>query len=616
MKVIESLASSMFPSTSGKSIILVLCCALASQHFTRAVKAQTTELVFPGRDNEVYTTWLNKASYKKSSFLPSTSDATVGGVQIHWTVDNEMIHLAVVAQATGWVGFGLAESGSMRGADIILYTAATNTLVDSYVLDQLVKPLPDDCQSWELVNSVVDNGIIIVEAERLLNTTDTQDRTIIDDSSLLIPPTRVIAAWGNDSEPSYHGKSTARGSIRFFSTSDTSDERQLFVEDMVKEAQGNFTVSAKDFIIPSDVATTYQWFCFSREDLQALGVPMDEDLHTIGIEPVVAASSKKYVHHFILYGAQLSWNKTLGCSPDTFPGIETAYSWAPGDLPLNLPSNVGGPLGSKGFQSFALEIHYNNADLDANVSDSSGVRAFYTSIKREFDLGIFQTGDPFVTLESQIVSSDGGYAQHSFGCGGQCLGTYLNESVTVIREYLHMHMTGVSMVNYQIRNDQVIHQGRVDFWDFAQQGGFEVVQAPFQIYPGDSFRTVCNYNAANTVQWGLASQEEMCIAFLYYYPRKLIDDSLPLMCGLGVGDFLPGCNATYSVTQDFNSAKQLERVFGGVPATCPNNGVPTSPVAAPTKLASTSGAVTTSNFNIFALSVFGYVFCNVVHSVW
>jgi hypothetical protein len=604
----------MFQHTS-KFFIIALC-AVSLQAFLRPTNAQDPALVFPGVDNEVYTAWLDNAAYEKSTFLPSTSDVG-GGARIHWTVDESTIYLAVVAQATGWAAFGLAESGSMRGADIVLYTAETDTLVDSYVLDQLIKPLPDDCQSWELVNSVVDDGFIIFEAKRLLNTSDTQDRVIIDDSLVLVPPTRVIAAWGNTSEPSYHGQSTARGSIRFFGTSDVTDEEEYFAQSMANEAEGNFTIAARGFIIPSDDVTTYQWFCFSREDLLEMGVPLDEDLHTIGMEPLIAPSSKKYVHHFILYASPLPWDNTLECSSDTYPGYETAYAWAPGNFPLTLPPNVGAPLGSKGFQSFALQIHYNNVDLDVNVSDSSGVRAYYTSIKREFDLGVFQLGDPFVQLREGYVSSDGGLAQHTFGCEKQCLGSYLTEPVTVIWEFLHMHMTGVSMVNYNIRNDQIIRKGQIDFWDFAQQGGLAVVQAPFQIYPGDSFRTVCNYNATNTVKWGLESNEEMCIAYLYYYPRKLVYGLVPIMCGLGVEDYLLGCNATYAVTPDFFSETQLERTFGSTPASCRSSGGSTSasPVSSPTNQASTSLAVS-KKFNICVLIAYGSIFLNIMTSFW
>ena len=45
----------------------------------------------------------------------------------------------------------------MKGADIFLFDSDTGKVVDSYVLDQNVKPLPDDCQSWKLVDSFIGN---------------------------------------------------------------------------------------------------------------------------------------------------------------------------------------------------------------------------------------------------------------------------------------------------------------------------------------------------------------------------------------------------------------------------------------------------------------------------
>jgi hypothetical protein len=42
-----------------------------------------------------------------------------------------------------------------------------------------------------------------------------------------------------------------------------------------------------------------------------------------------------------------------------FVGLEEAYAWAPGATSVNLPTKVGGPLGSLGFKSFKLETHYN-----------------------------------------------------------------------------------------------------------------------------------------------------------------------------------------------------------------------------------------------------------------
>jgi dopamine beta-monooxygenase len=402
----------------------------------------------------------------------------------------------------------------------------------------------------------------------LLDTSDTQDRVIIDDTSPLVLPTRIIAAWGNSSEPTYHGRNAVRGTMRFYGSSDMISEEAYFVQVMESEAQGNFTIGASNYTIPSDVVTTYQLFCYSRDDLLSMGVPINEDLHAIGFETLVQPGNEKFIHHIIAYASPNPWNSSLPCTNEGFNVLENSYGWATGDVPLALPPNVGGPLGSKGYQSYALEIHYDNAEMTANVSDNTVVKIYYTNVKREHDLGIFQVGDPIIGLRETLVNPQGGLTQHSFTCGSQCLQEYLTQPVTVIKEHLHMHKTGVNMVNYHVRNDQVIRQGRVDFWDFNQQGHLGVVQAPYQMNPGDSFHTVCNYETSNTAKWGLAAEEEMCVAFLYYYPRQASSENYPIMCGIGTQWFLPGCFVEHETTPDFTTVEQLERVFGSAPDTC------------------------------------------------
>eukprot|EP00545_Synedropsis_sp_CCMP1620_P013501 CAMPEP_0119023262 /NCGR_PEP_ID=MMETSP1176-20130426/29606_1 /TAXON_ID=265551 /ORGANISM="Synedropsis recta cf, Strain CCMP1620" /LENGTH=578 /DNA_ID=CAMNT_0006978305 /DNA_START=45 /DNA_END=1778 /DNA_ORIENTATION=- len=548
---------------------LILGLLLLLQRGKRAAAQEATSY-FGGVDNEAYLDWLAQSSYDKTSFLPSTTQGEELGVALHWSTDDSTIRLAVAAKATGWVGLGLAESGSMRGADIILFTAETNELVDSYVLDQLVKPFPDDCQSWTLIDSIVEGGFVIFEATRLLDTGDTQDRPFLDDSSVLIPATRVIAAWGDTSTTSFHGSNTARSSLRFFG--DATDEIAAFERVMQDEAEASFTVQADNFQVPV-VKTYYHYVCVSEAEILAMGVPLDQDLHTIGVEPIVNSA---YVHHFIVVGSSESWDSTGDCEED-FPGYELAYVWAPGDLPLSLPSNVGAPLGSAGFTSFQIEIHYNNPNLDLGSLDSSGIRMYYTSQKREFDMGVFQLGDPDIGLYGQLVSPDGGLSTHEFACPSACSTNYATQPVTVLREHLHMHQSGVSMTNTQSRNGEVLREGSVDFWDFNQQGNLAVVQEPFQLQPGDAFRTTCNFDAKNGEVFGLGSEEEMCIAFLYYFPRQ---DSL-LFCGLGSGQDLPGCESEYTtVAAEFS---EFGRSFGPAPATCPVDGSEGEPpVRAPT----------------------------------
>jgi Copper type II ascorbate-dependent monooxygenase, C-terminal domain len=116
----------------------------------------------------------------------------------------------------------------------------------------------------------------------------------------------------------------------------------------------------------------------------------------------------------------------------------------------------------------------------------------------------------------------------------------------------------------------------------------EVVQPTFTIQPGDAFRTICNYDANRNETWGRASSEEMCIAFLYYYPRQIVEvpslGSASFMCGVNAGMLLPGCDSGYTMTPNFSEVRQLGRIFGTAPEDGTCAAVPTlAPVSAPVR---------------------------------
>jgi dopamine beta-monooxygenase len=544
---------------------------------------------FNGIDKQPYLDWLNGKSFHRQVWLPSPRNSTLG-VALHWTIEDQYIRFGIAAKASGWVGFGISEAGAMRGSDIILYSVETDELVDSYVLDDLVTPLPDDCQSWTLMSSITDDTFILLEVRRLLDTGDSQDRPIIDDSNELVLPTRVIAAWGDSSIPSYHGLyNTAKGAIRFMDTfsADASQVQRL----KTKDESNYFELKAERYVIPS-TETTYAHFCFSNAELAVKGVPMDHKLHITKIEAVIDSNSSQYVHHFILTGMEDKWNSSGDCS--SYPGFEVAYAWAPGDMPMILPHNVGSPLGLRGFQSFRLEIHYNNPNMDANQIDSSGIRIHYTNETREYDLGVFQTGDPYLSLMNIPVSVNGTLAKHSFTCNSGCSSLFLNTSITVISEHLHMHKSGLSIVNHQRRNDEIIRSGEVQFWDFEQQGNLGIVQQPFVIEPGDSFQTICNYKAKEGQVFGLGSSQEMCIAFLFYYPRQTISISsgeMPFTCSIGIGEAIPDCEVEWTASE-LSGIDQVGRRFGIAPTSCSEEDIPNiKPTFTPSEMPFSSASI-------------------------
>jgi len=544
-------------------------------------QTQTSEF-FVGVDNDAYIKWANASSYSNSAFLQSTG-ATDEGVAVHWTLDSKFIHLAVAARATGWVGFGIAESGGMLGSDIVLFEAESNALTDSYVLNVAGAPIPDDCQNWALVSSQSEGGFLIFEAKRLKDTGDPQDRPIKDDSTLDISPHNVIAAWGDTNTVSYHGSNDrVRSTIRF-AGQDAGSDLVTFARQVASLSDASFTVRPIDYPVKA-VATEYADFCFSSANLTALGVPIDSDLHIIGAQPVVDQGSAKYVHHFLVTASVLD-----NCG-DMKTFNDVAFVWAPGEGPLILPPNVGALLGSQGFKAFNVQIHYNNPSLDTGVLDSSGVEFFYTTNKREFDLGVLQLGDPFLGLLGVKVGN--GFYQHTFDCSSDCSSVSLSENVTVLREYLHMHTTGSSMYNAQIRDGKTIHKGSVEFYDFSQAGMYSVIQEPFDIRPGDSFQTSCFYSAGANTTFGLGSADEMCIAYLFYYPRQVVPGSngFPYTCAVGLGDFFPQCEEVLT-SRSLESTSQFNRSFGeSTNATCDTSAFASPSIAPTTDKKSTSGA--------------------------
>lgn len=255
------------------------------------------------------------------------------------------------------------------------------------------------------------------------------------------------------------------------------------------------------------------------------------------------------------------------------------------------------------------------------IVDNSGVEFFYTSVPREMEMGVLQIGgeslqsvssdswrwkvcviifstkissktDPFLNLFGTPVGE--GLSFHSFTCSGDCSSTFLSEPVTVVREYLHMHGTGTRMTNEQLRNGEVVRNSSVEVWEFDQNGNVPIQQQPFQIFPGDSFRTNCYYRGKADTTFGLGSQEgespfptlsvfrraltphcipfasiafvsEMCIVFAYYYPLKRIAvdgvGDIPWHCGYDD----PGFEVCFVEYDSFPLTKddQLNRLFGG-----------------------------------------------------
>jgi hypothetical protein len=138
-----------------------------------------------------------------------------------------------------------------------------------------------------------------------------------------------------------------------------------------------------------------------------------------------------------------------------------------------------------------------------------------------------------------------------------------------------MHRTGVRMTNEVLRSNQVVHESKIDVFEFDQQGSFRVQQEPFEVAPGDSFRTSCYYRDGDS--FGLSSQEEMCIAYVLYYPAKSYNGG-DWLCPYGLP--VPVCSPELTY-RDLQNDEELDRSFGSLGSVCPTASVSSPPTLSP-----------------------------------
>jgi len=162
------------------------------------------------------------------------------------------------------VGFGLAETMGMAGADIVYYETASQRLIDSFAMKN-GKPTTDKCQDWQLVSAEQSRDNLAVEMRRALVSSDTQDRNITNDSAVPLLPNAVIAAWGEGAIQHHCGTCRVGAAVRFFGAGDDSN----VLNSPMHGVRGDTSLETHDITVTNhaikEQKTEYAEFCF---DLQ------------------------------------------------------------------------------------------------------------------------------------------------------------------------------------------------------------------------------------------------------------------------------------------------------------------------------------------------------------
>ncbi|MEQ2208431.1 hypothetical protein XENOCAPTIV_030165, partial [Xenoophorus captivus] len=234
------------------------------------------------------------------------------------------------------------------------------------------------------------------------------------------------------------------------------------------------------------------------------------------------------VHHMLLYHCpsfiKEPYDKPCykGDKGDACFGV--VASWAVGGGAYELPENTGIPIGGVGNDTFyRLEIHYNNPQKKEGIKDSSGLRLHYTDQLRQYDVGILTTG-VFPVSKMQYGIPPKATQFKSYGiCNVSLFSQLVNPipDLQVFSVLLHTHLAGRKVRVGHFRNgNQIDFMGVSENYNFDMQ---EIVNLGSikTIKPDDEIIVECTYNTADrtkTTLMGLSTTDEMCLAFLFYYP--------------------------------------------------------------------------------------------------
>ncbi|XP_078690261.1 DBH-like monooxygenase protein 1 homolog [Branchiostoma floridae x Branchiostoma belcheri] len=444
-------------------------------------------------------------------------------VFLQWRRDESTVTMQLEVQTRGMVAIGFSPNGNMPASDIFAGYVGDDgqPYFHDYYAEAQEHPVydGDSNQNYFDVLATENDTHTIVCFTRNIVMCNSDDRTIINGTN------RVIWAYHADDPTSprsllYHG-ATNRGS------------RSLHIlyprtEPALPADVQTLELLNQNFTVPNTSDTTYLCRGYKVPDLGG-------KRHLIRWEPVIQPGNEGAVHHVVVYSCGVEPD------PDTHDGGEyTCYSnmpgewyqcsitllaWAIGGSSFDMPENAGISVGDTNDPRFLMvETHYDNPELRSDIVDSSGLRLYLTATLRENEVGNLQVGAD-VTQSHKIPP---GSASHTtvVHCYSECLQQGMEDisapALNVFAVFGHAHLAGRKVNIRHVRGASELQElFRDDNYDFNYQETISLDEQR-QVLPGDSILMECTYDTTdrNGVTYGgLKTEDEMCIAWILYYPK-------------------------------------------------------------------------------------------------
>jgi hypothetical protein len=235
------------------------------------------------------------------------------------------------------------------------------------------------------------------------------------------------------------------------------------------------------------------------------------------------------IRHHVVHHAVLKGFYSVDCQGPEIDLFEAASDIE--GAALVFPSGVA--LNISTFAAFRVQMHYDNRHYQDGIVDNSAIRVHWTQTKPLIVAGQIHLGDPQVRLAPGLIPQ--GPSEYVFECGSSCTKQFPHD-IYLMSQMHHMHERGRRMTTQLLAPDGKLVNtvgGVAEFFDFHKQRN--VVMAPIKVPRGHSLRLSCMFDTPvgeheTPVTWGLESNNEMCIDFLYYYPASPAIH--PQFCGI------------------------------------------------------------------------------------
>ncbi|XP_059112561.1 DBH-like monooxygenase protein 2 [Peromyscus eremicus] len=441
-------------------------------------------------------------------------------VFLRWDFDyeTEIITFELQVQTTGWVGLGITNRYTFVGSDLVVGGVLPDGNVyfsDQHLLDEDTLE-QDGSQDAELLKLTEDSVSTTMRFSRPFRSCDPHDHDITSDTM------RVLAAYGLDDVPKMNRERTFVKSIFLLQMLQYDDEDAP--EDTII-----YDLKISNFLIPEDDTTYACTF---------LPLPIVSKKHHIyKFEPMLVEHNETMVHHILVYACgnasvlPTGIGECYGSDPAFSLCSHVIAGWAVGGLSYQFPDDVGISIGTPlDPQWIRLEVHYSNFQNLPGIYDTSGIRLYYTSHLRKYDMGVLQLG---ISVFPIHFIPPGAEAFLSYGlCKTEKFEEMNGAPVSDIYIYsylIHTHLAGRSLQAVQYRNGTQLQIICKDYsYDFNLQETRDLPH-PAVIKPGDELLIECNYQTLDrdSMTFGGASTiNEMCLVFLFYYPRINISSCL------------------------------------------------------------------------------------------